>query len=94
MLFSLIFFKILGNCCKVFAAYKQVRDSTAFIYQIAGILLSAKGNNSGTNFPKIMCNNPKLDLVNINACIKFGENSSSSSQDIERKQIFGVNKGP
>ena len=32
-----------------------------------------------------MCNNPKLDLVNNNAYIKFGENKFSSSQDIERK---------
>ena len=53
-----------------------------------------KGNNSGTNFRKIMCNNPKLDLDNINACIKFGENMSSSSQDIERKRNFGINQGP
>ena len=29
----------------------------------------------------MMCNNPKLDLVNMNAYIKFGENKSSSSQD-------------
>ena len=29
----------MGNFCKVFAAYKQVRDSTAFHHQIAGILL-------------------------------------------------------
>ena len=35
------------------------------------------------------CNNPKLDLVNNNAYIKFGENTSSSSQDIEWKQNFG-----
>ena len=40
------------------------------------------------------CNNPKLYLVNINAYIKFGENMSSSSQDIERKRNFGVNQGP
>ena len=40
------------------------------------------------------CNNPKLDLVNINLYIKFGENMSSSSQDIERKRSFGVNNGP
>ena len=39
------------------------------------------------------CNNPKLDLVNLNAFIKFGENMSCSTQDIERKQNFGVNKG-
>ena len=29
----------MGNFCEVFAAYKQVRESTAFLYQIAGILL-------------------------------------------------------
>ena len=29
----------MGNFGKVFAAYKQVRDSTAFLYQITGILL-------------------------------------------------------
>ena len=39
MLFSLNFEKIMGNFGKVFAAYKQVRDSTALLYQIAGILL-------------------------------------------------------
>ena len=47
MLFSLNFVKFMDNFCKVFAAlYKQVRDSTAFLYQIAGILflLSAKIN--------------------------------------------------
>ena len=40
MLFSLNFVKFMGNFCKVFAAYKQVKDLTAFLYQIAGILLS------------------------------------------------------
>ena len=33
-----------------------------------------------------MSYNPKLDLVNLNAYIKFGENMSSSSKDIEWKQ--------
>ena len=49
------------------------------------ILAKIKGHNSGTNFRKMTCNNSKLDLVNMNAYIKFGENMSSSSQDIERK---------
>ena len=40
-----------------------------------------------------MCNNPKLDPVNMNAEIKFGENQSICSQDIERKWNFGVNQG-
>ena len=42
----------------------------------------------------MMCDKPKLDLVNMNAYIKFGENMSSSSQDIEQKQNFSVNQGP
>ena len=37
---------------------------------------------------KKMCNNPKLDLVNMNANIKFSENLSICSQDIERKTKF------
>ena len=42
----------------------------------------------------MMCNNPKLDLVNMNAYIKLGEILSICSQDIERKQNLGVNQGP
>ena len=38
MPFSLNFVKFMGKFCKVFAVYKQVRDSMAFLYQIAGIL--------------------------------------------------------
>ena len=40
------------------------------------------------------CNNPRLDLVNMNAYIKFGENMSSISEDIEGKRNFGINQGP
>ena len=47
-----------------------------------------KGYNSGTNVRKLTCNNPKLDLVNMNAYIKFGEILSISSQDIEWKRIY------
>ena len=42
---------------------------------------------------KMTCINPKLDLVNMNAYIKFGEILSIGSQDIERKLNFGVNQG-
>ena len=38
MLFSLNFVKFMGDFCKVFAAFKQVRGSKFFLYQIAGIL--------------------------------------------------------
>ena len=45
----------------------------------------------------MLYNNPKLDLVNINAHIKFGEILPIGSQDIERKQhvrsIKGHNSG-
>ena len=37
---------------------------------------------------KRTCNNPKLDPVNMNAYIKFGENLSICSQDIEWKQYY------
>ena len=50
------------------------------------ILTSIKGYNSIKNVRKMMCNNPNLDLANINAYSKFGEILSTCSQDIERKQ--------
>ena len=43
---------------------------------------------------KMMCDNPYVDLVIMNAYIKFGENLSICSQDIELKRNFGVNQGP
>ena len=57
------------------------------------ILALIKGHNSGTNVRKMTCNYPKLDLVNMNAYIKFGENLSFFFYDIEWKQNFGVNQG-
>ena len=41
-----------------------------------------------------MCNNPNVDLVNLNAYIKFGEILLICSQDNERIQNFGINQGP
>ena len=58
------------------------------------ILAQIKDYNSGTNLRKMTCSNPKLDLFNMNAYIKFGDKMSVSSQDFERKQNFGVNQGP
>ena len=57
------------------------------------VLASIKGHNAGKNVPKIMCNNPKLDTVNINAYIKLGEILSIYSQNIEWKRNSGVNYG-
>ena len=48
----------------------------------------------GTNVQKMTHNKPKLDLVNMNGYIKFGEKMSVSSQDIERKQNFGLSQVP
>ena len=41
----------------------------------------------------MMCNNPKLDLVNMNADVKFGEILPIGSQDIEWN-FLGANQGP
>ena len=38
--------------------------------------------------------NRRLDLVSMNAFIKFGENLSICSQNIELKQNYGINQGP
>ena len=39
-------------------------------------------------------NNPKLDLVNVDAHKKIDQILSICSHDIERKLIFDVNQGP
>ena len=50
------------------------------------ILTSFKGHNSVINWRKWTINNSKLNVVNINAYIKFGQNLFKFSQDIERKR--------
>ena len=58
------------------------------------ILTSIKGCNCLTNLRKMTANNPTIDLVSINCYMKFGQNLSICSKDNERKQNFGVNRGP
>ena len=58
------------------------------------ILTSIKGHNSGKNLHKMLGNNPKLDLVNVDVHAKFGLILSIHSQDIERSQNFDDNQGP
>ena len=41
-----------------------------------------------------MRNNSNLDLVKINAYVKFGQMPSIRSQDIERNQNSDINQGP
>ena len=60
-----------------------------FILRLLGendILNLFKGHNSVLNWRKLTINNPKLDVVNINAYANFGQNPSEFSQDIERKR--------
>ena len=45
-----------------------------------------KGHNSETNVRKNEGNNPKLDLVNMNARTEFGQIQSINPQDIEWKR--------
>ena len=75
------------NLVKFYQLVLKILSRTKILEQI-------KGHYSGTNFQKMMCNNPKLDLVNMNAYIKFDENMSSRTQDIELKRNCGVNQGP
>ena len=41
-----------------------------------------------------MLNNPKVDVVNINVCAKFGQNSFIHTQDIVRKGNSDIIQGP
>ena len=43
---------------------------------------------------KMVGNNPKLDLVNVDVHTKFSQIPSIPSQDIMRKQNSDVNQGP
>ena len=58
------------------------------------ILTSIKGRNSIKILRKMMGNDPKLDLVNVDVHTKFGRILSICSQDTERKQNSDVNQGP
>ena len=58
------------------------------------ILTSFRGLNYVTNWWKWTLNNPKLDIVSINALEKFGENPFLRTQDIECKLISDVIQGP
>ena len=56
-------------------------------------LTSIKGRNSVKILRKIMGNNLKLDLVNVDVHTKFGQILSTRSQDIGRNKILMSNKG-
>ena len=58
------------------------------------ILMLFKGHNSVMNKTKLTLNNPKLDVVNIYAYAKFGQNPFIRSLDIEWKQNSDIIQGP
>ena len=66
-----------GHACNKKARVSQDIESNV-------ILTSIKGHNSLTNLRKMTANSPNVDLVSINSYIKFGQNMSICSQDIER----------
>ena len=57
-------------------------------------MTSIKGRNSIKILRKMTGTNPKLDHVNVDVHIKFGQILSICSRDIERKQNSEVNQGP
>ena len=57
------------------------------------ILTSIRGCNSVKILGKMMGNNPKLGLVNVDVHTKFGQILSIFSQAIERKRNSNVNQG-
>ena len=46
------------------------------------------------NFLYLICNNPNLDVFNINAYATFDQIPSTIFQDIERKQNSDINQEP
>ena len=50
------------------------------------ILILFKDHNSVINKQKLMLNNPNIDVVNIDAYAKFGQNPFIRSLDIEQKR--------
>ena len=54
-------------------------------------LTSIMGRNSVKILGKMMGNNPKLDLVNVDVHTKSGRILSNRSEDIERKRNSDVN---
>ena len=58
------------------------------------ILTSIKGCYSIKILQKMTGNNAKLDHVNVDVHIKFGQILSICSRDIERKRNSDINQGP
>ena len=52
------------------------------------ILAFIKGNNTGSSVRKMICNNPKVDIINMNAYIKFDEILSICSQENQGNKIW------
>ena len=65
------------------------------ILNVDEILTPIKGHSSVTILLKMIGKTPiNLDLVNINAFIKFDQILSICSKDIERERNSDINQGP
>ena len=73
-----------------------VRFCQFFLKIMSGnkILKSIMGHKSFKSLQKVIGNNPRLDLVNVNVHTNFGHILSICSQDIERKRNSDINQGP
>ena len=75
-------------CMQKMPEFLRILSDKVFLISIL------KGHNCLTDLQKMTANNPNVDLVCINSYIKFGQNLSIYSQDIEWKRNFEVNQGP
>ena len=82
------------NLVDINAHIKLIKFYQTFLKILSGNenLTLIKGPNSVLNLRKIMRTNPNLDLININAYMKFGQIIFISSQDIERKRICDISQ--
>ena len=73
-----------------------VRFCPAILKILSGneILTLIKGCNSVKILQKMMGNNPKLSLVNVDVYSKFGPILSIRSRDNEQKQNSDIKQGP
>ena len=94
--------KMTGNNPKLDLVNVDVHTKSGLILSICSRdierkrnLTSIKGRNSVKKLKKkMMSNNPKLDLVNVDVHTIFGQILSIGFQDIERKLYSDVNQGP
>ena len=74
---------------------KKIKVGQFILKLLSGneILTSIKGHSSVRNLQKLTCNDPNIDLVNINTYPNSDQTPSIRSKHIERKQNSDKNHG-